>query len=436
MSNKTTQNDLYVQKEFNQERYDSFNLGKHLVSLMWKEPFYTRILRSITKKETDKIPTAGVTVSNGDFLMIWNRKFLSSLNDLQVNGLIKHEMLHLIYDHVSSRKKDPHLIWNYATDLAINSTIPEQELPKGGLIPGVAFEPLTKEECENLTQDKIDRYYKISKLIESLPKNKTSEYYYDVLINDEDLKQHAEESSSGNGGCCEPIPGIGFDDHEGWGEISEEERELVKAKLEEIMKDAMREGECRGWGTLPSHIIKDLSKMYSKTVNWAELLKIFCGYTRNNERVSSIRKLNRKYPGVHAGIKKNYKPKIAVYIDESGSMGSEELEKIYAELTNLSRTNEFYVYKFDAHVDEESSFLWKKGKRVNLKRNLTGGTCFDAVTDHALKNKSKFNGYIIMTDGCAPKPKSSHGLKRAWITIPNYNIEFKVDRKDFVINMK
>ena len=67
---------------------------------------------------------------------------------------------------------------------------------------------------------------------------------------------------------------------------------------------------------------------------------------------------------------------------------------------------------------------------------MHGGTCFDAVTDHALKNKSKFNGYIIMTDGCAPKPKSSHGLKRAWITIPNYNIEFKVDRKDFVINMK
>ena len=118
---------------------------------------------------------------------------------------------------------------------------------------------LTKQECETLTQDKIDSYYKISKLIESLPKNKTSEYYYDVLINDEDLKQHAEEASGNGGG--EPIPGIGVDDHEGWGEISEEERELVKAKLEEIMKDAMREGECRGWGTLPSHIIKDLSNI-------------------------------------------------------------------------------------------------------------------------------------------------------------------------------
>ena len=73
---------------------------------------------------------------NGNITLFWNREFLAGLTNKKMLGLLKHECLHLVFGHTSERRRDPHLIWNYSTDLAINSIIPMDELPEGGLIPG------------------------------------------------------------------------------------------------------------------------------------------------------------------------------------------------------------------------------------------------------------------------------------------------------------
>ena len=147
-----------------------FDLDPHLVSLMWNEPFFSKVLRVVTKIKTDQIPTAGVLAKDGDIKMWWNPSFLASLTPKQVKGLIKHECWHLIFEHTTSRKLDPHTIWNYAADLAINSLIPEEELPEGGLIPGKAFTELTEEQIEKMGPESVVRYNGLSNLIEGMPK--------------------------------------------------------------------------------------------------------------------------------------------------------------------------------------------------------------------------------------------------------------------------
>ncbi len=117
-----------------------YRIDPHLVNLMWDEPFYSRVLRPITKIRTESIPTAGVLAKDGSIRMWWNPAFMAKLDKLQTRGLLKHECLHLILEHTTNRRKDPHRLWNWATDLAINSMIPENELPEGGLIPGKAFD--------------------------------------------------------------------------------------------------------------------------------------------------------------------------------------------------------------------------------------------------------------------------------------------------------
>ena len=57
----------------------AFDLNPYLLDLMWNEPFYSKILRGITKVKTEAIPTAGVMVKDGDITMLWNPKFLASL---------------------------------------------------------------------------------------------------------------------------------------------------------------------------------------------------------------------------------------------------------------------------------------------------------------------------------------------------------------------
>lgn len=418
---------LHLNKSENKKDFD---LGSHLINLMFKEPFYTRIFRSLNKIESSSVPTAGVTVVDGNFTLYWNRDFLSSLAPIEVIGLLKHEALHLVFGHTTDRRRDPHIIWNYATDLAINCLIPQHELPKGGLIPGVNLPDLEEEEVERLTDKQIKTYEKFRALIRKLPQNKTSEYYFDILSKSEEMQDLIDEQMSAKGIAID-----GFDFHDVWDELSNEESDIVKAKLDEIIKDAAKEGEAKGWGSIPSQLRKDLIKRFSKQIDWASVLRRFCGHIKSNERISNVKRLNRKYPGIHPGIKKDYKPKLNIYVDESGSMSDDELTLLYSELESLSKHIDFYIYKFDTRVDLESKMFWKKGKRINLKRNLNGGTSFCAPTNHAIKNKKNISGYIIMTDGGAPKPPPSNGLRRAWIVTPKNRLMFEKDRLDTLINM-
>ena len=91
-------------------------------------------------------------------------------------------------------------------------------------------------------------------------------------------------------------------------------------------------------------------------------------------------------------------------------------------------------YYFDSFVEEESKTIWKKGKSTNFSRRLTGGTDFNAVEDHYRKIGKDFDGYIIMTDGEASKPKPCIS-KRCWVLSPGGKMIFSPDKKDHVIKM-
>ena len=60
--NNSTSNDLPAvgAVEVTQAQADAFDLDPHLVNLMWDEPFFSRVLRSVTKVRTEEVPTAGV----------------------------------------------------------------------------------------------------------------------------------------------------------------------------------------------------------------------------------------------------------------------------------------------------------------------------------------------------------------------------------------
>ena len=120
---KGTEVNLAPVREADDAAAAAFRLDPHLISLMWDEPFFSKILRPVTKVRTNSIPTAGVLAKDGDIKMWWNPKFLAGLTPLQVKGLLKHECFHLIFGHTTTRKHTPHIVWNYATDLAINLSL-------------------------------------------------------------------------------------------------------------------------------------------------------------------------------------------------------------------------------------------------------------------------------------------------------------------------
>ena len=111
---------------------------------------------------------------------------------------------------------------------------------------------------------------------------------------------------------------------------------------------------------------------------------------------STVRKINKRYPYQHPGKKASRTAKIAIAIDQSGSVSDSMLAAFFAELNSLAKLAEFTVIPFDTRVDPELNWVWKKGQTRKRERTMCGGTCFDAPTKF-VNETCCFYGLIICT---------------------------------------
>jgi len=419
-----------------------FDLQPHLVGMMLEEPFYAKVLRILTKTKTRSIPTAGVIAKEGELKMYWNDRFMAALPGKQVRGVLKHEMLHLIFEHTTTRKYEPHKIWNYATDLAINSHLMD-ELPEFGLFPGKEFTPLSEEKKEKMGEAAVKQYEAVSAKIASFPRGMAGEWYFARLMEDDEVKnaiENPEEWEDGEGqgeGGTGGMPGT-LDDHDGWGDMSDEDREYIKAKVKQAASDAASQCDAKGtWGSVPAELRKQIKAALATEVPWQKILDRFCGYSKRANRTTSYSRIHSTMGRLVPGAKRGYTSSVAAYIDQSGSVSDRELALCFGELANLAKNTEFTCYHFDTEIDEKSKKVWKRRGNPEAGRTRAGGTCFKAPTEHAGKNKSQFDGYIILTDGYAPDPGPSR-LPRAWVITPDGAVQEWMTnyKKDTIVKMK
>ena len=400
------------------KKTSSFDLELYIYKLLEDEPFFASLSRRINKSKTSAIPTAGVRVNptTGRFEMVYNPDFFEGLTDTERRGVLKHEFYHLVFEHVTGRLPPEGMtkMWNVATDLAINSHL-LGELPEGGCFPQ-------------------------QKPFEDYPLEQSSEWYFNKLKNDEQFKPKDDEGEgegegdgdqegqgSGSGGGGE-LPDS-LDDHSGWGDgVDQATREIAEQRLKEDLKDIADEmnGGGRGWGSVPADVRKQIQDFITPKVDWRKVLRYFIKTSQRANKKSTVRRLNRRFPYIHAGRKVTRRAKIAISIDQSGSVSDIMLALFFSELTSLSKYAEFTVIPFDTEVAEDEVFVWKKGKKQTWERVKTGGTCFNAPTKWV--NEKDFDAHLILTDMEAPKPVSSK-IQRAWVTTPEY-----ADRPYFVTN--
>ena len=421
-----------------------FDLGKHLVKLLINEPFFSTLMRNVTKIKSEHVSTAGVTIRDGEFILLWNAMFLASLKSKEVRGLLKHESYHLIFNHCSSRKQDPHKIWNIATDLAINSLISHDELPEGGLYPG---KPLDLSKVTDPVT--LEKWKKVSDLIESFPTGEASEWYMTKLKENQEVADTISEGGGGKcNGNCQPggngqscdgecncgIPG-GMDDHEGWGDLTDEEQQVAEAQIKQALSEAVKKCDRNGqWGTVSGSTREQLRLMVSNAIDWKRVIQNFCGNSQRANKARTHKRVNRKYPYIHPGVKRGHSATIAVYMDQSGSVGNDDVELFFGCLNQLGRITKFLLYPFDWSVDEDNACEWRKGQKSPPIRHRAGGTSFDAVEAHVRGNLGKWDAHVILTDGEASDPGPSL-QRRCWVLLPGCSLPFSPYGNDIVVEM-
>ncbi len=410
-----------------------FDLNKHVARLLMDEPFFAVLSRNIDKTACTALPTAGVRVNpdTAQFEMLYNPQYFEGLTDVERGGVLKHEFYHLIFEHVTGRMPaeidaNPGLMkkWNFATDLAINSHLRGQ-LPEGCLMPGEG--PFV-----------------------DLPAGKSAEWYMDNLPENPGKGEAQEpgegeegdgDGGGGGGGPGEPgdeegqgdgEPGEGeenkkgqgqgdpqpLDDHSMWGGDGAS-NEIAKERLKEAVKKAATEATKAGsWGSVGSDCRKDITdRLLTTKVDWTKVLRYFIKTSQQANRRGTVKKINRRYAYIHPGRKRTRTAKIAISIDQSGSVDDGMLQAFFAELNKLADLAEFTVVPFDTDVAKDKVFVWKKGDRKKWERVMCGGTCFNAPTQYV--NENNFDGHILLTDMCAPKPIASK-CQRMWMTTAYY----------------
>ena len=374
---------------------EEFDLDKYIYDLLKSEPFFAEISRHVEKRSSTAIPTAGVRVtSDGQFEMLYNPAFFGKLTREQRAGVIKHEFYHLVFGHVTDRLPEGKMTkkWNIATDLAINSHI-KDELPAMACVPGVGP-------------------------FKDLPLFESSEWYYNNLPQQDDKngKGLGEGSPDGSG---EGMPDDSFDDHSQWGENSDiadpTVKEMAKERLREMMRSAAEEANksSQGWGSVSSSCRKDIMDRINGKIDWRSVLRYFIKTSQRAAKTSTVKRINKRYAYIHPGQKVQRHAKIAISIDQSGSVSDEMLEAFFSELNNLAKIATFTVVPFDTEVDEKLVYVWKKGMARKKERVKYGGTDFDAPTKYV--NDKGFDGHIVLTDMQAPKPINSK-CQRMWMS--------------------
>ena len=141
---------------------------------MLKEPYYGFFLIMLNKLWSSKIKTACVGKQGINYQLIISPIFWEELTHLQKMGILKHELLHIAFKHLSIVFKfSDRQLANIAMDCEINQYINKDWLPEG---------------CID-----IDNYPELN-----LDRKAGCRYYYDKM-----RKAKEEKEEKGTSGCPE-----------------------------------------------------------------------------------------------------------------------------------------------------------------------------------------------------------------------------------------
>lgn len=409
------------------EEDEKFSIREFEVSflnLFMNEPFLGSICMEMQKCADPKVSTAYVSVNPDTYelKMGYNPYFFRSLSETERVGVIKHEIYHVVFRHLFERNvtdSDYARIWNISTDLAINSMIGKDNLPNFALIPGVAPPNCGDQE--------------LSALIAGFKEMLVSEYYFEQI-----KKLVEQQEQSGNGDGAAAIKGMTLDDHDVWGDLPTEVTDQLRDAVDSVLKRATDKADSTNeWGTVPVHIQEEIRKSFKREVDWRSILRQFFGTVRCLTRISTIKKISKKMPGVVPGVKRGTMARFAFFIDQSGSMSDEDVALCFAEVEGACKESEIDVYNFDTEVDEASHKVWKRGKNFPWGRTRCGGTDFNAVASFVNdpKNRGKWAGVCILTDGYAPTMGNVNRARVLWVITPQGTKE-SVRQGDLVVQLK
>ena len=354
----------------------ALSLSKTAKALMLLEPYYGFFLIMLNKTWRQDLPTAGVSKNGINYQLAINEEFWTSLSEEHQLGLLKHELLHIAFGHLTSFGSfTDKTLANVAMDMEINQYIDTDWLPKGGIMI---------EDYEDLNLDRKAgcRYYykKLQELQQEKDKNGT--------CGNEAMDKLLDDIANGD------IP-----DHSTWEEfddLSEAEKKLIDKQLQKVLSDA-KEQTVKKRGRIPGEIegVITIEEIVAPKFDWRGYMRRFTGISTKVFTKKIRRKENRKFPE-SPGLKLKMKQHMLLGIDTSGSVSDSELQEFMSEINHIYKAGvDVTIIQCDTSIRAIESY---KGK-FELNVLGRGGTEFDPVLEYYNENQKRYTSLVYFTDG-------------------------------------
>ena len=354
------------------------------IALLLKAPFFGNLATRLKLVNADEwLPTAATDGRN----FYYNSEFVNKLPQKQIEFLVGHEVLHVVYDHMGRAGDRDKRLFNCAADYCVNSDLKQQKI--GDFIPiglyNKKYDGWSSEEVYDdlyANADKID--------IDALVKQLLDEHL------DPDEGDEGEDGSGGGGSGDKEGKGSGRP-----GKMTAEEK---KALRDEIREAVLQAAEAAGAGNLPAGVKRMINTLTNPQLNWRELIR---------QQVQSLvradftwSRMNRKGQHLDAILPGNNFAEtidVSVAIDASGSMSGEMLRDILSEVKGIMEA--FDDFKLDVWTFDTDVYGYEKYTPDNLddidSYDLQGGggTMFECNWDFMRENELTPKLFIMFTDG-------------------------------------
>jgi predicted metal-dependent peptidase len=405
------------------------SLSKASKDLMLKEPYYGFFLIMLNKLwDAKRVPTAGVSKNGINYQLAINPDFWEGLNEEQKLGILKHELLHIAFGHLTTYFKfsDKRLA-NVAMDMEINQYIEKSWLP-GGEYSKEEYEALNEklkleisaaietgaspEEITEILKNAPSRGIFIEDYADmNLDLRAGCRYYYDKLKEFKDEKE--KNGTCGNQAMDNLLDNIDMGnvpDHGTWEEfdnLTEAEQKLIEKQLQKVLSDA-KEQTVKKRGTVPGEIdgLIIVEQIEAPKFDWRGYIRRFTGISTKVFTKKIRRKENRRFSD-NPGLKIKMKQHMLLAIDTSGSVSDSELKEFMNEIHHIYKAGvDITIVQCDTKIHSIKPYTGKHEMNIHGR----GGTEFDPVLEYYNENLKKYTSLVYFTDGeCgySVKPKGN-----------------------------
>ena len=314
----------------------------------------------------------------------YNSRFIMMLRPKEVEFLVGHEVLHVVYDHMGRRgTRDPQ-IWNIADDYTVNADLKRHKIG----------EFITSVPC--LYELKYDGKA-AEEIYDDLMKNVQQISLQDLI--DQLIDDHMDGDDDDDG------DGEGEDgDKPGRGKrpkMSPEERERVRQEVKQAIINAAQSAEA---GSIPKGVERLIKQHTAPIMPWRELIQ--------TNLTSSIRtdftwmRPSRKgwdMDAIMPGMTPGEEIDVVVAIDMSGSISAKQAQAFLGETGGMMDSFDgfkVHVFCFDTEIYNPQNFTSDNMDTIDSYVPAGGGgTDFDAIFKYLREEGNVPKRLICFTDG-------------------------------------